>query len=321
MNARTSPTLKALLALCALLWACAGSQRRGDQLDDDALGPLIELVPPGPDVLLSAKPRVLAQQEGPRSLYRALVSEERDRAFAERTGIDPLTVEELVAFELPPNGYVLLLRGPFDARSVVERAGERLALTDVVTDEPLARREGLAGQGRYAYAMLAAHSVLVARDAPPQLVAAILARRRDREAPGALASPDARALYREHAAQPLLLLAPKPLQLAPGTNVSLLFARERALAVTVQPLGQVLGVGIDMRGEFPPGAEHNFRALAKSLAGEALGRALGLSRVPETMAIRVDAEGAYVTFALDARELVAGVRMLFYDDMRSLFGV
>ena len=64
----------------------------------------------------------------------------------------------------------------------------------------------------------------------------------------------------------------------------------------------------------------NLRALARSLASAELGRAFGLSRVPETMAIRVDDQGALITFALDARELIAGVRMLFFDDMRQLFG-
>jgi hypothetical protein len=249
------------------------------------------------------------------------VTEEREREFSQRTGVDPLAVEELVVFELSPNGYVMLLRGPFDAQSVVERAGERLALTDVVSDKPVVRREGLAGQGRYAYAALAAHSLLVARDAPPQLLAEILARREQHGRPSALAPAPARSLYSEHAGQPLLLLSPEPLALEPGSNVALLFAREQALAVTVRPHATVLAVGIDMRGEFPPGAEHNFRALARSLAGASLGRALGLSRVAETMAIRVDSQGAFVTFAIDARELVAGVRMLFYDDLRELFGV
>lgn len=295
--------------------------RRGDHVSDESVGPLLELVPKGPSVVLAAHPRVLSQQDGPRMLYRALISEERERALIERTGIDPLSLEELVAFELSPNGYVLLLRGPFDAVSVVERAGERLALKDVVAEEPLVRREGLAGQGRYAYAALAPHTLIIARDAPPALMAEIIARRKDKAPPGLLAPADARALYAEHAAAPLLVLAPEPLAIEPGTNVALLFARERALGATVHPKGAVLGVGIDLRGEFPPGAEQNFRALARSLAGASLGRALGLSRVPDTMAIRVDAQGAYITFAIDAHELVAGVRMLFYDDMRELFGV
>jgi len=308
-----------LLSFACLLLACAGTPRRGDRLSDEALGPLVELVPKGPSVILVAKPRVLAQQPGALALFRALVSEERERGFAERTGVDPLSVEELVAFELPPNGYVMLARGPFDARSVVERSGERLALPDVVSEQPVVRREGLAGQGRYAYAALSPHALLVARDASPELLAAILARRAHREKPAALAPPDARSLHDEHANEPLLLLAPEPLALQPGGNVALLLSRERALGVTVHPTGMALGVAIDLRGEFPPGAEHNFRALAESLAATSLGQALGLSRVPTNMAIRVDAQGALVTFALDARDLIAGVRMMFFDDMRELF--
>lgn len=305
------------ILLCTLLAACAGSLRHG--LRDEQLGPLIDLVPPGPAFLVQARPRILAEQDAARTLWRALVPEDRERAFAERTGVDPLAVDELVAFELPPDGYVLLVRGPFAAAEVVRRAGERLALTDVVSDAPVVRREGLKGQGRFAYAALSDHALLVAKDAPPKLVADLLARRADKKLPRAVETPDARALLAEHAANPFLLLAPQPLALEPGTNVALLFARERALAVTVRPTHASFGVGIDLRGEFPPGADKNFRALAQSLAREPLGRALGLSRVPETMAVRVDAQGAFVTFALDARELVAGVRLLFFDDMKQIF--
>ena len=298
---------------------------------DEQLGPLVDLVPVGPAWLVQARPRLLADQQAALSLWRALVSEERERALTERTGIDPRAIEELVGFELPNGGYVLLVRGPFDAADVVIRAGERLALRDVMTDQPLTRREGLAGKGRYAYAALTEHTVLIAKEASPALVAKILARRngllearpgaREHAAePGAMSGADARGLLAEHAASPLALFAPNPLALEPGTNVALLFARERALAVSVRATHTTLAVGIDLRGEFPPGAENNFRALAKSLASAQLGRALGLSRVPESMAIRADRQGAFVTFALVADELVAGVRMLFFDDLRALFG-
>jgi hypothetical protein len=309
-----------LLWLFILLAACGGRFGRGGDADKRDLRPLVDLIPDGPSWLIQARPRVLAEQDAARTLWRTLVSEERERAFAERTGVDPLQVEELVGFELPHSGYLLVLRGPFDASEVVKRAGERLAVVDVRADEPVVRREGLAGQGRYAYAALTTHTLLVAREAPPQLVALVLARSEAHDKPGALDTPDGQALYAEHAASPLVLFAPKPLALEPGTNVSLLFARERAMAVSVRPTHTSLATGIDLRGEFPPGAENNFRALARSLASAQLGRALGLSRVPETMAIRVDAQGAFVTFALEASDLVAGVRMLFFDDLKQLFG-
>ncbi len=311
-----------ILLLCTLVAACGSSFWRRDRgaLRDDELGPLVDLVPPGPAWLIQARPRALAEQEAARALWRSVVSEQSEQKFAERTGVDPLQVDELVAFELPPNGYVLLVRGPFDARTVVRRAGERLAVRDVDVDKPVVRREGPAGQGRYAYAALAEHTLSVAKDAPPELVAAMLKRRSDRKTAGVLDEPDARSLYAEHAATPFAVFAPTPLKFEPGTDVSILFARERALAVTVVPTHSVLPISIDLRGEFPPGAEHNLRALAKSLASAELGRAFGLSRVPDTMAIRVDAQGALVTFALDARELIAGVRMMFFDDMRQIFG-
>lgn len=311
-----------LLLLVGALSACAGGLGKGAHgaLDEEQLGPLVDLLPAGPAYVVRARPKLLAQQDAAMSLWRAVVSAEREQALSERTGIDPRSLEELVAIELPSSGYVLLVRGPFDAASVVVKAGDRLALRDVITDTPVTRREGLAGQGRYAYAALSEHSVLIAKEAPPALVAQILARRTHRAEDGALSGPDSRALLAEHAKSPLVLFAPKPLALDRGTQVSLLFARERALAVSVQPTHAALAIGIDLRGEFPPGAENNFRALARSLATAQLGRALGLSRVPESMAIRADQQGAFVTFALVAAELVAGVRMLFFDDLRALFG-
>lgn len=309
-----------VLWLFILLTACGGRFGRGTDAERRDQQPLVELIPEGPKWLIQARPRLLAQQEATRTLWRTLVSEERERAFTERTGVDPMQLEELVGIELPPSGYLLVVRGPFDAADVVRRAGERLAVADVRTDQPVVRREGLAGQGRYAYAALAGHTLLVARDAAPQLVARVLARHEARDNAGALDNADAQSLYAEHAASPLVLFAPRPLALEPGTNVALLFARERALAVTVRPTHTTLATGIDMRGEFPPGAENNFRALARSLSSAQLGRALGLSRVPDNMAIRVDEQGSYVTFALEASELVAGVRMLFFDDLKQLFG-
>ena len=312
--------VRQLLWLFILLAACGGRFGRGGDGARSDRQPLVELIPEGPRWLIQARPRLLAEQDAARMLWRTLVSEERERAFAERTGVDPLQVDELVAIELPPSGYLLLVRGPFDAGDVVRRAGDRLAVADVRTDQPLVRREGLAGQGRYAYAALAEHTLLVARDAPPQLVAGVLARNAAHDKPGALDNADASALYAEHAASPLVLFAPRPLALEPGTNVALLFARERALAVSVRPTHTTLATGIDMRGEFPPGAENNFRALARSLSSAQLGRALGLSRVPDNMAIRVDAQGTLVTFAIEASDLVAGLRMLFFDDLKQLFG-
>ncbi|MET0282988.1 MAG: hypothetical protein ABW352_00900 [Polyangiales bacterium] len=311
---------------CALIVvACGGAQRRGRADEDQRLGSLLPLVPAGPSWVIQARPRALAEQQASLALWRTLVTEEREHSFQERTGVAPLQVDEAVACELPPHGWLMLARGPFDADDVVERAGKRLGVPDVTSDEPLKRREGLAGEGRYAYAALSPHALLVAKDAPPDWLAKLLARRAavlegraNPAVPGLV--DDVGPLLAEHAAEPLLLVAPKPLQFEPGTGVSLLFAREQAMALTVRPTHEALAVTIDMRGEFPPGAENNLRALARSLSGAQLGRALGFSRVPETMAIRVDDQGAEVTFALVARELVAGVRMMFFDDLRTILG-
>jgi hypothetical protein len=233
--------------------------------------------------------------------------------------VDPLAVEEVVFFEVPPSGYVLMARGPFAAESVVESAGKRIAVPDVSTDQPLLRREGLRGDGRYAYAALDTHAILAAKDAPPELVAQILERREDLKSPRAFDAPDARALEIDFASSPLVLFQLVPLTFEPGTAIGLLFARERALALSLRPTTHTLAFVVDLRGEFPPGAEHNFRNLVRSMGQAPLGSALGLARVAETMGVRLDERGVLLTASMDVHELLAALKLLFVEEMRELF--
>ncbi len=304
-----------------LSWACAKVPQVAapPPPHEPSLGPLIELVPPGPELVLLARPEQLARAEGPRALFRALVTEEREQAFRERTGVDPRTLSELVVFEVGQGGYVLLVRGPFDAQRAVAAAGERLAIVDVSTDAPRMRREGLAGKGRYSYAALDAHALLVAKDAAPALVQTILHRIDDTRAPRLLDGADGAALYADHVAAPLLLLAPRPLALEPSTPTAVVLAEERALAVAITPEGRSLWVTVDLRGAFPAGVEHNLRTLGASLGRSELGSVLGFSGVSERMGIRVDPEGVFVRFDLDSAEVIRGVRVLFFEEMREIF--
>jgi hypothetical protein len=292
-------------------------------------GPLAQLVPPGPSLMLFARPRELAESPALRSLWRAVVLEEREQAFVARTGVVPLEVTELVVCEVPPSGYVVLARGPFDADDVVKRAGHRIAVLDVTADEPLVRREGLRGDGRYAYASLDSHAVLAAKDAPPELIGSILARLRDPKSPRTLDAPEASALEREHGSAPLLVLELDPLKFQPGTPVAMLFARQRALAVSVRPVvartpegeqrpGSTLAIAVDLRGEFPPGAEQNFRTLVRSMAQAPLGSALGLTSIAEQMGVRADEQGVLLTASLETAVLEATLKLMLAKEMREM---
>jgi hypothetical protein len=128
-----------------------------------------------------------------------------------------------------------------------------------------------------------------------------------------------RALESDHASSPLLLFQLTPLSFAPGSGVALLFARQRALALSMRPGAASLSVALDLRGEFPPGAEHNFRSLVRSMGQAPLGAALGLARLADDMGVRMDERGALLTASLDTAELIASLRFLFVEEMRELF--
>lgn len=309
----------------ALLLVCVGCRPTSTSIAaqrEAHAGPLVGLVPKGPSRLLVARPKQLAESPGMRALWRTLVLEEREQAFVARTGIDLLQLTELVAFEVPPSGYVVLARGPFDAAEVVKRAGQRIAVVEVASDGPL-RREGLRGDGRYAYASLDSHAVLSAKDAPPELIAAILSRSTGTRSTGpqrenALESADGHALLALHHDAPLVLLDLEPLPFEAGTPIALLFARQRSLGLAARPTENKLSLTLDLLGEFPNGAEQNFRNLVRSLQNTALVSALGLSNVADSIEVRAEAQGVRLSTTFEAQLLERALRQLVSAEMRDL---
>lgn len=317
-RAGSSHALLWLLVFSLVLAACGPKHPPTSKPAEPQLPPLAELLPPGPSPIVVARPRELFTHDEARLLWTTLVEPADEQQFVERTGVDPRTLEELVVFEVGKGGYLLLARGPFSAKDVVLRAADRLALRDVEVDEPVLRREGLTGSARYAYAALDAHALLVAKNAAPTLVAAILARRTDRGLPHAFNTPEAEALYRSYAGAPCALFAPRPLELSLGSGVALLLAEERALAATARAQPGAFRIEIDLRGEFPSGAEHNFRTLALSVAQSPLGQVFGLSDVEQSLVVQSAATGVRLSFEWSAQRLAHGLRTLFLDDLRSL---
>jgi hypothetical protein len=307
-----------MLAFAVLLCACPPPQSALDKEAARSVGPLVELLPPGPSPIVIVRPRLLFQHEAVRSLWTTLVEPEQERTFVERTGVDLRDLEELVVFELPASGYVLLVRGPFSAREVVERAAQRLTLRDVEVDEPRVRREGLSGATRYAYAALDAHSVLASKNAPPLLIAAILTRIADRALPRPFDAPDPAALYKPLRDASCVLFAPKPLELDADQGVSLLLAEERALSASAVPEDGAIRVDVALRGEFPPAAEQNFERLVIGVAHSPLGQLLGLAEIESDLKIVRTAAGVDIAFRWPAQRLALGLRALFKDDLRDL---
>jgi hypothetical protein len=300
------------------LLACGPRKGPAAQAKEQEIGALLELLPPGPSPILFARPRQLFASDVVRSLWTTVVDAHDEQSFVARTLVDPRALEELVVFELPKAGYVVLARGAFVAREVVARAAERIALPDVAIDTPLFRREGMSGITRYAYVALDAHSVLASKNAPPALVAMVLARITDRKLPRAFDAPDAAALYKELASASCVVFAPKPLKLAADQGASLLLAEERALAASATPEISALRIDVKLRGEFPPGAEQNFERLVLSVAQSPLGQLLGLSDVGNDLKIARNDTGVALSFSFPAQRLALGLRALFKDDLRDL---
>ncbi len=310
-----------LLIALTLCFACATKPAPAAvrATPETHVGPLSHLVTPGASLVLVAQPKLLAESAAMRSLWRSMVFEDREREFVARTGVEPFEVTELVVLEVPPAGYVLMARGPFIADEVVRRAGARIAVLDVTSDAPVVRREGLRGDGRYAYVALDTHAMLAAKDTPPELIGEILLRARDPKAPSAFDASDAHALESAHAGAPLMVFQLAPIPFQPGTPIALLFARQRALAVAVRPSGTQLAISVDLRGEFPPGAEQNFRTLVSSIGKEPLGASLGLSAVAQTMGVRLDEQGVLLTASLESAAIEGTLKLMFAREIRELF--
>jgi hypothetical protein len=315
---RASIPFRASLALCLVLAACGPRGKPAETPKQLPPVPLVELLPPGPSPLLMARPHELFQHEEARALWTTLVEPADERAFIERTGVDPRQLQELWVFEVGKGGYLLLARGPIDAKAVVLRAAERLAMRDVAVDEPVLRREGLTGAARYAYAAIDPQTILVAKNAAPVLVAAVLARRTDRSAPRALGGEEVDALYRRHGDAPCALFAPRPLELKPGSGAALLLAEERTLAATARPRPGAFHIDIELRGDFPDGAERNFSALVASVAQSPLGQLLGLAGAERSLEVKRASGAVQMAFDWPAQRLALGLRTLFMDDLRTL---
>ncbi len=283
-----------------------------------SLGALVTLTPADSTLLEVARPAELFASDATRRVVSAVLPPEQLDSFAERTGVDPRELTELVFAETPA-GRVVLARGPFDAAFAVREAGERMAPIESSAERPV-RRVGLLGERRVDLAALD-DGVVSWVEGTPQLAAAVLAaarrppERREHPLRGTLL----RDLRRGAGRAPLVVYAPQPLGLPLDSGVGVLLARERALAATMRPTDAgALDVGADMRGEFPPGAQDNFRALARSLAESDLGAALGARDALHTLRITAEETRVALHAELDPGLLASGLRALFVAELREL---
>jgi len=282
------------------------------------------LIPDGAHTVLVAKPDTLMRQPAFRTVVDVVVSPELIDSFERRTGVIPAEVTEAVVAEIGDDGFVLIARGPFPARDVVRAAEMRMNTVEASQDEPFFRRFGYLGTDLREVIALGEDVVMVAGDAPGA-VAAILTRAERGEWPegraSALAAPEVAPLVEAHGDAPLALYVPEPLDLPEGFGASLLLARQRSMAASVRAEGESeLVFAVELRGEFPEGAEDNFRQWVQSMGRSPMGAALGISEAARTLSIQLDDESAVLRAQVASATLATGLRVLFVAELEELLG-
>lgn len=274
----------------------------------------IELyLPEGAHFVVIARPDELMGSPGTRSVIDALVPSERFDAFRAFNGIDPRTLTGLAYGEYSDEagrslGTVLAIRGPFHARVAVGEMAHRMMPVESESDEPYYRRAGIYGSARRDAIALDDHTLLLITGQPS------LSR-------GALALTEPRALEGDGAAllasldAPLVVLWPRPLGLPPGTDLALIFARERALGVSFADAPAGIALTAEARGEFPPGIEDNIRALFASLARSDMGHHLGMTELERTLQVALTAHGVRAAGDLSSATLARGLRDLLMAEL------
>ncbi|GAB4203623.1 MAG: hypothetical protein OHK0013_17850 [Sandaracinaceae bacterium] len=309
----------ATLVLLAWAWSAAallGCGGAGPTTDRSP--PRVDLeavIPDGAETVVRLRPRELLASSDLATVARALVSDEALDAFSERHGVDPRTLEALVLATYGERTAVVLLSGPFIARVVVGEIGHRMSPLESSADAPIYRRAGVYLRRRFELLALGAHELALI-DGPPALSGRIVARVSRPEAP----SPPAdggngvpalrlRTILEGEQAAPFVLVRHGRPELPPA-GVGLLLARMEDAVLTLSP-GDPGSVIIRARlfGEFPPGAEENFRTLVASLSDTDLGRALGFEEIARALAIEVVGSEIRLTASVRSQTLARGLRL------------
>lgn len=291
---------------------CGGSSSLPEPpraLDLDAI------VPDGAVGVLRARPRALLAADATGRVVTAIVPSERLDAFAARHGVELREVELLTYASYPGAGGIVLASGPFHAEVVVGEIGHRMAPLESSADAPVYRRAGVYRMRRFELLALGPHEVAVI-DGPPQL-AGLVVHTRDaaREASAAdETSSRLRTILRAERDAPFVLVRHGRPDELPPEGVGLLLARLEDASLAIDDVGPTDPGSLELRvrlfGEFPPGADENFRTLIASLSEDDLGRAVGLEEIARSLAIDTLEHEVRLTARVRASTLARGLRVL-----------
>lgn len=279
------------------------------------------LIPPGATTIVALSPSAIFASEGLRSVANELVSAERLDAFRARHGVDLRTLERLVVAEYGTpeetdavhrgvSGTLYIARGPFHAEVVVAEIGNRMSPLESQDDRPM-RRAGMYRLSRIELLALGPTTVGLT-NGPPEFAGQIVATQRAASTRAQDVSPQFDA--------PLVLMRHGRPDLPP-TGIGLLLARLEHTVVSFNDVGAHLEVQVHLEGEFPPGADDNFRALVSSVAQSDLGHALGMQEVEESLVVNASSTAVLMRAEVDAHTLSSGLRELVGAEMNELLNI
>lgn len=301
------------------------------------LPPLQALPPAGARWVLVARPEALWQSPAARRIVHAVLPRERIDALAARTGVDIRQLQTVVIAGYS-TGTLVIARGPFDAGFVVRELAARMTPQELALDHPFPRRTGYLGETRRTFAALSEHTLATighqprhqpsrpatrsprrsaGRDEPrPASAHATFEQLLRRAAhapkapPAALSGAQVEPLLERYRDHPLVLYAPRPLELPRRSGIGLLLAQQRSLAIVARPTQDVVGFETELRGEFPPGSVDNFQRLFESLAASDLGSAFGLESALKNLSVHAGPGRISLRFRIPAAHLARGAGML-----------
>jgi hypothetical protein len=173
-------------------------------------------------------------------------------------------------------------------------------------NRPLMRRAGTYRMQRMELLALGPTTVALT-DGPPALAGRIVAAQQSAQTRESSATFTA----------PLVLMRHGRPELPPG-GLGLLLARLEHTTITFDAVGPTLVIDVHLEGEFPPGAEDNFRALVASVAHSDLGEALGMQEVERSLVVHASSSEVTMHAAAEAATIAGGLRALVGAEMDEL---
>jgi hypothetical protein len=273
------------------------------------------LIPPGATTIVAVAPAAIFASDALRPVAQELVSAERLDAFRARHGVDLRTLERLVIAEYGPSegltegATIYFARGAFHAEVVVAEIGNRMSPLESEDSRPVMRRAGTYRMQRVELLALGPTTVALT-DGPPALSGRIVATQQAARTRAETGSFDAPLVLMRHGRPDL-----------PPEGLGLLLARLEHTTVTFNAVGLALEIDVQLQGEFPPGAEDNFRTLVTSIAQSDLGHALGMQEVARSLVVHASSSEVSMHATADAATIASGLRALVGAEMDELLAL